>query len=178
MCTAPQSTVFTTSPCHALADDGRGHLHSLRQPDAFDMSGTDLLSESLAARISLLAQIHPITTARLFVTFKHRHLDENITGTVWCARTAAACGGDFAIYRSGNITHNRVKCRRVGCRVSYCRSDQSLQRTTASFCSVGRGWRGDSKCGHWRELGRAVSSETLRCPLHLHTIQLTPRLWF
>ncbi|CAE7561204.1 unnamed protein product [Symbiodinium natans] len=85
---------------HVLSNDGRGHLHSLRQPDAFDMSGTDLLSESLAARISLLAQIHPITTARLFVTFKHRHLDENITGTVWCARTAAACGGDFAIYRA------------------------------------------------------------------------------
>ncbi|CAJ1461301.1 unnamed protein product [Effrenium voratum] len=30
-------------------------------------------------------QVHPITTARLSVNFKHRHLDENITGTVWCA---------------------------------------------------------------------------------------------
>ena len=29
-------------------------------------------------------QIHPITTARLSVNFKHRHLDENITGSVWC----------------------------------------------------------------------------------------------
>lgn len=28
-------------------------------------------------------EVHPIATARLTVTFKHLHLDENITGSVW-----------------------------------------------------------------------------------------------
>jgi len=42
--------------------------------------GTCTLCDNL---VPSTCQIHPITSARLFVTFKHRHLGENITGTVW-----------------------------------------------------------------------------------------------
>eukprot|EP00439_Symbiodinium_sp_Y106_P070438 s1926_g12.t1 len=41
--------------------------------------GTCTLCDNL---VPSTCQIHPITSARLFVTFKHRHLGENITGTV------------------------------------------------------------------------------------------------
>jgi len=77
--------IFVSILCIGMFEAMRLSTHVLSSPCTITRSemsdvGTCTLCDSSTPST---CQIHPITTARLSVNFKHRHLDENITGSVW-----------------------------------------------------------------------------------------------
>eukprot|EP00435_Cladocopium_sp_Y103_P026779 s56_g6.t1 len=87
--------IFVSILCIGMFEAMRLSTHVLSSPCTITRSelsdvGTCTLCDSSTPST---CQIHPITTARLSVNFKHRHLDENITGSVWSLESQAlACG--------------------------------------------------------------------------------------